>query len=126
LATVLGSLELWADGRFATLVLDQAMLRETGGRLDETEGFVNYATSLYGVDAAALFREVDAQTTKVSLRSTGRLDVARLAAEFGGGGHRNAAGLTIASDLASARRQVGAAALRHLQQAAAAATGGGA
>ena len=124
LAAVLGSLELWADGRFATLVLDQEMLRDTGGRLDETEGFVNYATSLYGVDAAALFREVDPRTTKVSLRSTGRLDVARLAAEFGGGGHRNAAGLTIAADLASARRQVGEAALRHLHQTSPAPAGG--
>src|SRR5262245_633320 len=119
LAAVLGSLELHADGRFATLALTQEMLRRSGGSLEETEGFVNYATSLHGVHAAALFREVDAGTTRVSLRSTGRLDVAKVAAEFGGGGHRNAAGLTVGADLASAQARVGRAALRHLEAAAA-------
>jgi len=114
LAAVLGSLELHAGGRFAMLVLDREMLQRTGGRLDETEGFVNYATSLYGVHAAALFREVEPQFTRVSLRSSGQLNVARLAAEFGGGGHRNAAGLSIAVDLAAARERVRVAALRHL------------
>jgi phosphoesterase RecJ-like protein len=114
LAAVLGTLEMDAGGRFATLVLTQDMLRATGGQLDETEGFVNYATSLHGVHAAALFREAEPTTTRVSLRSTGRMDVARLAAEFGGGGHRNAAGATVAADLATTRARVRAAALRHL------------
>jgi phosphoesterase RecJ-like protein len=125
LAAVLGSLELHAGGRFATLALTQEALRRSGGSLEETEGFVNYATSLHGVYAAALFREMDAGTTRVSLRSTGRLDVARLAAEFGGGGHRNAAGLTVAADLTTAQARVGQAALRHLDEAAASDAGTG-
>jgi phosphoesterase RecJ-like protein len=114
LAAVLGSLETHAEGRFVTLLLTTAMLDATGGRLDETEGFVNYASSLEGVHAAALFREVDSGTTKVSLRASGRLDVARVANEFGGGGHRNAAGLTMQAGLAATRARILEATLRHL------------
>jgi phosphoesterase RecJ-like protein len=90
------------------------MLRRTGARHDETEGFVNYATSVDGVHVAVLFREVDPGTTRASLRSTGFIDVAQLAAEFGGGGHRNAAGCSVACDLATARARITAAAERHL------------
>jgi phosphoesterase RecJ-like protein len=114
LAEVLGSLEFAAGGRFATLVLSQEMLQRTGARADETEGFVNYASSIDGVHAAALLREIDARTTRVSLRSSGFVDVARVAAEFDGGGHRNAAGCTLAADLTTARAGITAAALRHL------------
>jgi phosphoesterase RecJ-like protein len=90
------------------------MLKRTGAREDETEGFVNYASSLDGVHAAALFREADAGKTRVSLRSSGFVNVALLAVEFGGGGHANAAGATMSTDLPSARDRVTAAALRHL------------
>lgn len=114
LAAVLSSLELHGEGRFATVDLTLAMLERSGARHDETEGFVNYASSMVGVHAAALCREVDAGTTKVSLRSSGRVDVARVAAEFGGGGHRNAAGLTLPEPFDLARRRVRDAVLRHL------------
>jgi phosphoesterase RecJ-like protein len=90
------------------------MLQQTGARLDETEGFVNFASSVDGVLVAALFRELEPQATRVSLRSPGRVDVARLAAEFGGGGHPNAAGLSLRADLATARARVVESALRHL------------
>jgi len=116
LAAVLSSLELHAEGRFATLDLTQDMLRRTGARADETEGFVNYASSMAGVQAAALVREVDARTTKVSLRSSGQVDVARIAAAFGGGGHRNAAGLTLAEPFAAARALVRDAVVRSLSE----------
>jgi bifunctional oligoribonuclease and PAP phosphatase NrnA len=49
------------------------------------------------VKVAALLKETDDGLVSVSLRSKGRLhDVARVAASFGGGGHRNAAGFKVA------------------------------
>ena len=113
LSEVLGTLELHGEGRLASLVLTRDMLRRTGARHDETEGFVNYASSLEGVHAAVLFREVEPDATRVSLRASGRVDVAALAREFGGGGHPNAAGLTVHADLQKARALVIEAALRH-------------
>ena len=120
---MLGTLEIQAQGRFATIVLTREMLERTGARLDETEGFVNYPTSIEGVHVAALFRELEPRLTKVSLRSSSKLDVARLAAEFGGGGHANAAGLSVPADLAAAQQLVATAALRHLGAAPAATRG---
>jgi len=48
-----------------------------------------------GITVALLFRELDGGRVKVSLRSKGVLDVHKLAAEFGGGGHRNASGIVM-------------------------------
>jgi len=123
LGEVLSSIEFHGDGLLATMILTQDMLQRTGARPDETEGFVNYASSLEGVHAAALLRELEPGQTRVSLRSSGHLDVACLAREWDGGGHRNAAGATLAADILTARRTLAAAALRHLETARVAAGG---
>jgi phosphoesterase RecJ-like protein len=56
-----------------------------------------------------LFREVTPTQCKVSLRSQGRVNVANVAEQFGGGGHRNAAGCTVQGDVASVKARVVAA-----------------
>ena len=72
-----------------------AMLAAAGAAMSDTEGFVDYAASIDDVELAALFRELGENEIRVSLRSRNDYDVASLAEKFGGGGHRNAAGLTI-------------------------------
>jgi phosphoesterase RecJ-like protein len=67
------------------------------------EDLVNYPRSIASVKVAALFREIDPGSVKASLRAKGEVNVARIAAAFGGGGHANAAGCTIAGSLAEAR-----------------------
>lgn len=93
LSRVLGTLELSADGRAAALIVTEEMLRETGCTLDATDGMVNFARSVEGVEVAFLLRP-SADGWRVSLRSRGRVDVAALAQPHGGGGHVNAAGFT--------------------------------
>ena len=115
LSEVLGSLEFHADDRLATLRLTDDMLQRTGARMDETEGFVNYATSVDGVHVAALLREAEPGHTRVSLRSSDFLDVSAVAREFGGGGHRNAAGLSLKDSIENAQRLIVDAVQRHLQ-----------
>jgi phosphoesterase RecJ-like protein len=78
------------------------MLAAAGAAMSDTEGFVDYAASIDDVELAALFREVGENEIRVSLRSRNDNDVASLAEKLGGGGHRNAAGLTIHGDLATA------------------------
>jgi phosphoesterase RecJ-like protein len=56
------------------------------------------------------FKELAADEIRVSLRSSGSLDVAKLAATFGGGGHRTAAGCTVRGGLPAAKAAVLAAA----------------
>ncbi len=103
LARLLGTLEL-DDGRgVAWVTLDRKMLEETGAAENDTEGLANYPLSVDGVQVCAFFREVDPRSYRVSLRSKGDLDVSRLARRFGGGGHRNAAGLKLDGDYGEIR-----------------------
>ena len=69
---------------------------------------MNYPRSIATVRVACLFRERGGQV-KVSLRGKGDVDVQRIAARFGGGGHRNAAGCTVDGRLAEVIRTVVAA-----------------
>lgn len=91
---LLNEMRLEAGGRVAVLRIDEALLRETGCPPDDLEGVVNLPLAARGVEAAVLLRAQDGKV-RVSLRSKGRVDVRAVAAAFGGGGHRNAAGCTL-------------------------------
>ncbi len=83
------------DGRLAWLwVSHQDMLRTCAAE-EDCEGIVNYAVFISGVEAAAFLRELPERRIRLSLRSKGRVNVADIAARLGGGGHENAAGVTL-------------------------------
>lgn len=106
LASALESLELHCGDRLAVMQVTMNMIREGGGSMNDTEGFVDYPASIETIELCALFREIDERETRVSLRSRSRHDVAALAERYGGGGHRKAAGLTIRDDLATAKSMI--------------------
>jgi phosphoesterase RecJ-like protein len=61
-------------------------------RKGDTEGLVNYVLSIRGIKFAAFMTERDG-VVKMSFRSKGKFDVNAFARQnFGGGGHKNAAG----------------------------------
>lgn len=62
--------------------------------IGETEHFIDSLRAIKGVKIAAIFKEVSPKETKVSLRSTNRYNVAKIAEKFGGGGHAAASGYT--------------------------------
>jgi phosphoesterase RecJ-like protein len=102
LGEALGRVEISDDGRLAWLALPGGSIPE---KFIESEELVNYPRSVATVRVACLLRE-DLGRVKVSLRGKGDVDVQRIAAQFGGGGHPNAAGCTIAGPLAEATRVV--------------------
>lgn len=106
LGRVLGSLEVSADGKVASITTMRSDLREFSAGKDALEGFINYPRSIVGVEVAVSLREEEGDVFRVSFRSKGRVDVSALAARFGGGGHRNAAGCTVPGPLADVRRRV--------------------
>ncbi len=77
----------------------------TGTTTAEAEGLVGYARALRGVEVGVMFYEEDGGV-RVSLRGKGAIDVARVAEQLGGGGHRAAAGCFIAGSLDEARARV--------------------
>jgi bifunctional oligoribonuclease and PAP phosphatase NrnA len=90
------------DGRVAWLALPNGTVPET---FIESEELVNYPRSIASVRVACLLRERGG-SVKVSLRGKGDVDVNTIAARFGGGGHRNAAGCTVPGPLDDATRAV--------------------
>jgi phosphoesterase RecJ-like protein len=89
----LSTARLEENGRFCWSVVDEAMLAECGADGEDTEEIVNHLRAVEGVEAAALFKDYDG-AIRVSLRSSGRVNVQAASAELGGGGHFMAAGLT--------------------------------
>ena len=102
LLKVLNTLEINNDVVITLVTLD--MFRETGASVSDTESFVGFSRILKSVNSSVLFREIENNYYKVSLRSKGKqINVAKVAAMFGGGGHRNAAGCKIRSDFKTAK-----------------------
>jgi phosphoesterase RecJ-like protein len=95
-------IEVSPDGRVAWLALAGGIVPE---RFIESEELVNYPRSIGSVRVACFFRQID-DRVKVSLRAKGDVDVSRIAARFGGGGHPNAAGCSVLGELADVTRSV--------------------
>ncbi|MEM6796278.1 MAG: bifunctional oligoribonuclease/PAP phosphatase NrnA, partial [Acidobacteriota bacterium] len=108
IAEVLSSLELHLNGRIATVFLERAMVERCGAEPGDSEGLIDYPRSIAGVEAVALLRELPEGRVKVSLRSRGDIDVEAVARQRGGGGHKNAAGVTLPEPIAleRARQQI--------------------
>jgi bifunctional oligoribonuclease and PAP phosphatase NrnA len=98
----LSRVRLSEDGRVAWLALPADAVPEA---FIEAEELVNYPRSIASVRVACLLRARGAQV-KVSLRGKGDVDVQRIAAKFGGGGHPNAAGFSVAGALDAVTRDV--------------------
>lgn len=99
LAATLPTLTLAYGGRVAWMTVTRAALEATDSGPEHAEGLVNYPRSIAGVEVGLLFRELPEGKVKVSLRSKKIVDVNKVAGLFGGGGHRRAAGCTIAGNL---------------------------
>ncbi|MBO9541779.1 DHH family phosphoesterase [bacterium] len=90
----LASATLAAAGRVAYTTITRAMLDEVGAKEEHTEGLSESLRALAGVEVSFFLRETASGALKASMRSKAAVDVSRLAAKFGGGGHRRAAGCT--------------------------------
>ncbi len=92
----LASLRVECAGRVCIGVLPAGIFEQTGSSTEDTEGLVDYARSIDGVDIGALIEERPDGSIKASLRGKDpayRLDL--VAAKFNGGGHACAAGLNL-------------------------------
>lgn len=86
--------------------ITQAALRESGATVDQADSAIDQLNSVRGQELAILFKEAGPRMTKVSIRSRDQVDAAELAAKFGGGGHRRAAGIEMAMPLREAEARV--------------------
>ena len=106
LGMVLSSIERDESGRIAWIAMDRETMFEAEASEEDSDGIVNHALSIDEVEAVAFFKEFAPGVYRVSLRSKGKSNVAKVAETFGGGGHRNAAGCRIEGEYEDVRRRV--------------------
>ena len=94
LERALHSLDLYLEGKVAVLRITPEDIAATGATMPDMDGIVDYARSLAVVEVAVMLIALPDGTLRVSLRSKSA-DVAKVAAFFGGGGHRVAAGFVV-------------------------------
>ena len=106
LSLVLATAKRDETGHIAWMEQSLEMQEQTRASEEDADGFVNYPLSVEEIEATALFKECSPGVYRTSLRSKGDVNVAKVAEQFGGGGHRNAAGCTLKGNLESVERQV--------------------
>jgi phosphoesterase RecJ-like protein len=94
LGEMLAELKTEFAGKLAYVTITQDMLRRTGTTEEDTDNFTTYPMSVEGVLVGILFLELP-RGLKMSFRSKGDIPINELAKEFGGNGHKNAAGARI-------------------------------
>ena len=92
---VLSAMQIDPSGRVAIVYLDHEMARAAGGTYEDTEGLINLPLTVKEILAIVFFKQIEGDEYRVSMRSKGTIDIGGIAKEFGGGGHRNAAGCTV-------------------------------
>ena len=103
---VLDTVKRDESGKIASLRQTLQMRADAEAVDGDNNGFVNIPLAARDIVAAVYMREVGPNEFRVSLRSKGDINVARVAEKFGGGGHRNAAGLRIAGDWDEKEREL--------------------
>ncbi len=89
---ILATIEVFFNGRLVMMKMTSDMLIKTGAPYEEGELNINVPLTVRGVVVSVLVKEDTNGLVKISMRSKGDYDVAQIAMENGGGGHKNAAG----------------------------------
>src|SRR5688572_5878830 len=106
IGALLDKMELVDEGRLAVLYMDDAMLAACGCTYNDTEGVINLPLTAREIQAVVFFKGSADGTVRVSMRSKYDVDVRQVANKYGGGGHKNAAGFTVAEPLEQARQRI--------------------
>lgn len=115
LGAALQTLGISKCGRVAWMSMQRATLHSLNATDEHVDGIINYPRMIRGVELALFFRELEDEKYKVSLRSKYYLDVNKLAACFGGGGHPRAAGCVVNGKLEDIKSRFLEAALKELK-----------
>lgn len=106
LGRAIHSIRTTEDGLVSWAVLRASDFEELGVTDEDSEGIVNHVRSVRTARVGMLMREIPGRKIRVSLRSREGFDVNRIAAAFGGGGHRLAAGCSLDPPIEAAEQQL--------------------
>lgn len=108
LAVMLGGITREAGGRIVWCQIPRRLFNKNIDTFDLGEHILSFCRAIKGVEVVALFREQFGarDQVRVNFRSQGKVDVNKVASNFGGGGHKTAAGATVRGSLVSVRKKV--------------------
>lgn len=106
LARALKSLSFYVNDKIAIMTLFKQDLNDTGCKMDDTMGIVDFALQMKGVDIGAIFIKQEDNSYYVSLRSKGLIDVSVVAKHFNGGGHVHVAAFQTTLPLQDIKQQL--------------------
>lgn len=109
--SLMGEVQMHCGGKAAVSVVTDEHLARYGCRRTDLEGYASWLRRLAGTRVVLLSRP-SRNGSKISLRSMGDVDVQKIAAELGGGGHKGAAG----ADMAQKPREAAAMALQAVRK----------
>ena len=101
---ILNAMEFHASNRVVSTILRRDDLGLADD--DDIEGLVNYPLTIAGIEVAVLLRELEDGSFRVSMRAKNEVDVSTVAEQFGGGGHRKAAGCQMVGSIATIQQQI--------------------
>lgn len=102
----INNMEVYFDGKLRYTYVDYDTMLSLGIDDEDAEGMTNYLRMVEGTQVAVYVRGRSDGTSKVSMRSCGKVDVSKIAIAFGGGGHERAAGYTIKGDINTAKSEL--------------------
>lgn len=115
LGMVYGRIQVFCNGQISAAIVTREMLQACGVDENDCDGLVSVPRKIPTSRIAVLLRERSDGTVRASLRGEDdHVNVARLAAQFGGGGHIKAAGCTFSCSAEEALAQILAAAQEEL------------
>ncbi|MGP8250558.1 MAG: DHH family phosphoesterase [Terracidiphilus sp.] len=97
---------LHCEGGLVWLWITDEDMERSGANDEDSEGIVNVAIGIDGIQAAVFLRGLNDGTVRLSLRGKGKVNVAAIAERLGGGGHENSAGCTLEGPLERALDQI--------------------
>jgi phosphoesterase RecJ-like protein len=99
-AFAMANVSYFCSGKISYVKITKADKRAHGFEDEDTYDVINVIRRVDGVKVAILIREKDDGTYKISTRSSCEIDVSKICAIFGGGGHSGAAGCSVTADMA--------------------------
>lgn len=99
-------MHIFADGKLALVAIPKTVEQEIGVTEDDMDNITAFPRNVAGVHMASTLRQTPDGATKLSVRTIPGLDATKVAAAFGGGGHKGAAGATLTLPLEEAANAV--------------------
>lgn len=116
LSIQLGRVRPYFDGKLLLTSESYEDTQRFGLEARDSESLYQLLQAIAGIEAIVIIRQETPETCSIGLRSRDWLDVAAIAASFGGGGHRNAAGVSVAGTIDELQPQIIAAFARALNE----------